>query len=67
MENSIDLHLRENLQTEPEYDFVKNMGLEPLGFKTDWVEGKKLPKNTEFMATRCFESNRRFSITPPCV
>jgi hypothetical protein len=67
MENSIDLGLRENLQTEPESDFVNKMGVEPLGFITDRVEGRIVPKNTEFMVTRCFESNHRFSITHPCV
>jgi hypothetical protein len=65
MENLIDLGLRENLQTYPESDFVDRMGVEIMGFITDWVEKGIMPKNTKFMATRCCESNHRSSITHP--
>jgi hypothetical protein len=44
MENLINLGLRENLQTEPESDFMNKMGAEPLGFITDRVEGGIVPK-----------------------
>jgi hypothetical protein len=65
MENSIDLGLRENLQTEPEFDFMNNMGAEPLGFITNQAEGGIMPRNSEFMATGCFESNCIFSMAHP--
>jgi len=52
MENLINLGLCEILQTKPEYDFEKQMGVEPLGFITDRMEGIIVPRNTEFMAIR---------------
>jgi hypothetical protein len=67
VENSINLGLRENLQTEHESDFMNKMGAEHLEFITDRVEGGIVPRNTEFMVTGCFESNCRFSIAHPCV
>jgi hypothetical protein len=67
MENSINLGLCEILQTKPEYDFEKKMGVEPLAFITDQMEGIIVPRNTEFMAIRCFKSNCRIYVTHPCV
>ena len=64
-ENSINPGLRENLQTEHEYDFVNKMVAEHLEFITDRTEGGIMPRNTELMATRCSESNYIFSITHP--
>jgi hypothetical protein len=57
--------LARKLQTEHESDFTNKMGAEHMGFITDRVEGGIVPRNTEFMATRCFKSNCRFSITHP--
>jgi hypothetical protein len=66
-ENSINLGLRGKLQTMRGLDFTNKMSAEHLDFITDWEEGGIVPKNTEFMANRCFESNCRFSIAHPRV
>jgi len=55
------------LYTMSESDFAKKMSVDTLGFITDWMEGRIMPKNIEFMVTRCCDSNQRSSITHPCV
>jgi hypothetical protein len=67
MENLVDLGLRENLQTQPKYDFARKMGVETMGFITDRTERRIVQNNTKFMVTRCFESNHRSSVTHPSV
>jgi hypothetical protein len=56
MENSINLGLRENLQTEHESDFTNKMGAEPLGFITD--QGKEESCQGTLNSWRLDVSNR---------
>jgi hypothetical protein len=66
-ENSINLGLREKLQTVRGPGFTNKMGAEHLKFITDRAEGGIMPKNSEFMVTGCFKSNCRFSMAHPRV
>jgi hypothetical protein len=66
-ENSINLGLREELQTVRGPSFTNKMGAEHVKFITERAEGGIVSKNIEFMVTGCFESICRFSMAHPRV
>jgi hypothetical protein len=61
----INLNWQGKLQTECGPGFTTEMGVEHLEFIMSREEGGIVWENSEFMATRCFESNCIFSMAHP--